>query len=296
MPANSLRLFFVVFFLLTISTISKAQIRFYGNNHLEYSHNESDDVKQQSENRRNFFENWTEGYLQYKHWRLGLRLEMHNPPQIFAPDQSRRKANIEHRFLEYDTGNLNIRVGHFYDLFGRGLVLRFYENRQLRYDTRIDGIRLNYLHQKFDMKLMSGQPINRENERQNVFQAGELKLKPFKQFHIGGSFLTTHPDSKKRVNWGSLFSEINFKYGGFYGEYAKEDNPNAVEEGDALYLNSNIFLGPFSLLIEYKDYNQFEQFEGAFFNNPPLVAREHLYTLLNRHQLLFRMPMMKRGF
>ncbi|NIW80681.1 MAG: hypothetical protein GWN16_15005, partial [Calditrichae bacterium] len=252
----------------------------------EYSHNESQDVKEKAGDRRDFFENWTEAYLTYKNFRLGLRFESHSPPQVFALNQEVRNR-LEHRFLEYSTGNINARIGTFYNLYGRGLVTRFYENRILRYDTRIDGAKFDYFHSKFDLKLMVGEPINRLNERQALIQAGELRLKPFRKFHLGGTVLTTRPDGMDdRLNWGSIFSEINFKYGNLYGEYAREDYPSGVNTGDAIYLSGNFYLGAFSLLSEYKDYNDFDQVEGVTFNNPPLVGQEHLYTLLNRHQLV----------
>jgi hypothetical protein len=272
--------------LLTLSSLTPAQMRFSGNSHLEYSRNGSDDVKLQTAGRRDFFDNWTEGNWDYRRWRLSLRLEMHNAPPIYAPDQSITRATLAHRFVEYNAGNFSLHAGNFYGLFGRGLTLRFYENRPLRHDNRIDGFKLEYLHTKLDLKAIAGQPINRENQRQKFFQAAELKLKPFKPFHFGGTFVTTRPASQARASWGSLFSEINVKFGSLYVEYAGEDNPRAAQNGGAFYLNSNLFVGAFSLLTEWKDYDRFEQFEGAFFNNPPLVAAEHLYTLLNRRQLI----------
>jgi len=278
-------LFVACILLLTFSP-APAQIRFSGTNHSEYSRNGSDDVQRQTAARRNFFDDWTEGNWDYRRWRLSLRLEMHNAPPVYAPDQSIIPATLAHRFLEYNTGHFSLRAGNFYSLFGRGLTLRFYENRSLRHDNRLDGFKIEYLHARLDLKAIAAQPINRENQRQDFFHAAELKLKPFKPLHFGGALVSTRPAAQTRVNWGSLFSEINVKFGSLYAEYAREDNPLPSKNGDALYLNSNVFAGAFSLLTEFKDYDRFEQFEGAFFNNPPLVAREHLYTLLNRRQLI----------
>ncbi len=275
----------ILIFLLPVAAV-RAQVQFSGNNQLEYAHNASADVKLQSPARRDFFENWAEGNLRYRKFRLGMRLEMHNAPQIYAPDQSIRRVDFAQRFLEYDSGTLRVRAGHNYMLLGRGLTLRFFENRQLRYDTRLDGLTLTYRHTHFDLTLLSGQPINLENERQQIFHAGEWRVKPFKKFHAGATAVTTHPKGSPRVSWGSLFSEINLKRGSLYLEYAREDDPGETKSGEALYLNANALLGAFSLTAEYKNYDRFEQFEGAYFNNPPLVAREHLYTLLNRHQLV----------
>jgi hypothetical protein len=279
------RVFLWISLFMILPAVAFAQLKVFGNNHLEYAYNESEDVVKQTD-RRHFFENWAEGYLQYKYFRLGLRFEIHNAPQIFAFDQTITHFDLTQRFIEYDTGNLDVRLGNFYSLFGRGLVLRLFENRQLRYNTMTDGVKLDFLHDRVDIKVLTGQPINRVNERQKIFQAGELRVKPIQQFHLGGSAVTTRPDNKERVSWGSVFSDINVPYGSLYAEYAREDNPNAANEGKALYLNANLFLGAFSLVGEYKDYDHFRQFEGVLFNNPPLVAKEHLFTLLNRHQLV----------
>lgn len=276
----------IIFCLLGNFSVVAAQIRFSGNMHNEYSRNGSDDVKRQTAGRRNFFDNWTEGNWDFRRWRLSLRLEMHNAPPVYAPDQSIISATLGHRFLEYNAGHFNLHVGNFYGLLGRGLTLRFYENRPLRHDNRLDGFKLEYFRARLDFKALAAQPINRENQRQDFFQAAELKLKPFQPFHFGGTVVSTRPAEQRRINWGSFFSELNVKFGSLYVEYASEDNPLAAQDGEALYLNSNLFIGPFSLAAEFKDYDRFEQFEGAFFNNPPLVAREHLYALLNRRQLI----------
>ncbi|RMF55269.1 MAG: hypothetical protein D6748_15470, partial [Calditrichaeota bacterium] len=88
------------------------------------------------------------------------------------------------------------------------------------------------------------------------------------------------------VRWGSLLGEINHRLGSLYLEYAERWNPDNKKMGDALFISNNIFLGAFSFLLEFKDYDAFDISEAVTYNNPPLVAQEHLFTLLNRHQLV----------
>ena len=62
-----------------------------------------------------------------------------------APSEEGDRSNeIKHRYFEFDTAGFNIRAGHFYGLFGRGLVFNSYEDRNVRVDTRLDGLKASY--------------------------------------------------------------------------------------------------------------------------------------------------------
>ena len=261
------------------------QIQFYGNNFLEYSFDSEIDTS--------YFENWTDISLGYKNWRIGVRYEFHLPPQAYSQDSVGQ--GISQRFLEYQAKDLAFTVGNFYSLFGRGLVLRSFENRMLRWDTNIDGVKFDYYHDKLDFQIIGGRPRDRRGRRREVLQGGTLNLKPWHILYFGGSFVTSRLESKGKVHWGSAFGGVNFNWGSFYGEYALKDYPSSHPTGDALYLTGNGFYGPFTALVEYKDYDQFDLTERTVnkdpsseltYNNPPAVYREHLYTLMNRHQLV----------
>ena len=51
---------------------------------------------------------------------------------------------IPYRFFTYAGEKLTFTVGHFYEQFGNGIILRTYEERGLGYDNVIDGIRVIY--------------------------------------------------------------------------------------------------------------------------------------------------------
>lgn len=268
-------LFLIFLFSIIFPDAGNCQLRHLGNNYLEYSIDREHDSR--------YFEDWTEFSLSYQNWRLGVQYEIHLPPQPFSQDTSGQ--GIYQRYLEYRTGDLNVRVGNFYSILGRGLVLRSFDERIIRWDTNIDGIKFDYYHPLFDVKLLGGRPRDRTGIRHNVFQAAELRIKPISQFHFGGSFLVTEFNTIGEVSWGSVFSEINHPYGDLYVEYATKNFPEEYPEGHALYASSNFFIGALSLLGEYKDYDHFKLEEGVTYNNPPTAVREHLYTLLNRIQL-----------
>ncbi len=269
----------ILFILFLLLTSLNAQVQVSGNNYLEYSTNNEKDTTA--------FENWAEAQVTYlQKYRVGLRYEIHQPPQTFSFDTSGH--GIYQRYAEYRGGSINVRAGNFYALLGRGLVLRSYENRTLRWDTNIDGVKLDAHHSLIDIKLLAGRPRDRSGVRHRALTAGEITLKPLRLIHFGATYLSTHLPSVQngRVNWGSLYTEVNHKFGSLYGEYARKDVPGVSDAGDAVYLNGNLFIGALSLQVELKDYDRFDVTEGVTYNNPPLVAQEHLFTLLNRHQLV----------
>ncbi|MCB0290165.1 MAG: hypothetical protein KDH97_07890 [Calditrichaeota bacterium] len=266
-----------------------------GNTYLEFALSDT--------SKSRFTESWTDLFLTRGNFRAGFRLGVHEPPVSFASQNS--VSGLEHRFLEYRKGGFLARVGNFYSLFGRGLILRSFENRTLRWDGNIDGVKLEYRHRYADGQLIYGQPrksrlspqeIDRKDprpggERLPALTGGELKLKPDRRIGLGGAYL--YSDSLENIKDGvhrwSVFSELNFDYANIYGEYAGVDgaggNTNTVEGGRGLYFSANLFLGDFTLLGEYRQYDSLA-FDGGLTNNPPTVIQEHLYTLLNRRQLI----------
>jgi hypothetical protein len=261
-----------------------SQIQLYGNGHLEYSLD--------TENDKNYFEDWTDVYLAYDKWRLGARYEFHLPPHPFSRDSIGQ--GLSQRFLEYRKGDLYLLIGNSYSIFGKGVVLRLFDNRALRWDSNLDGIQITYFHSKFDLQLIGGRPRDRRGQRREPLQGGSFSLSPTGKFSFGGNYLTTDLNSKGRSNWGSAFFEVNVEWGSFYGEGAFSDFPKTDPKGKALYAMGNVFYGPFTALVEYKNYDQFDLTERIAvnnipsemtYNNPPAVTREHLYTLMNRHQL-----------
>ncbi len=264
----------ILAFVLALAGVAFSQIKFEGNSYLEFSSDR--------ETHREYFEDWTDIYLSRGNWRLGLRYELHLPPQLYSQDTTGQ--GISQRFLEYRKGNLTMTLGNFYSLFGRGLVLRSFENRTLRWDTNIDGARFEYHQQYLDFTLLGGRPRDRSGRRHEVLQGAEVKLKPVSLIQVGGTFLNTRLKTKGRLSWGSVFGRLDLDWGNFYAERAFKDFPDTYPEGKAYYLMGNIFVGPVTLLAEYRDYDQFDLTEALTYNNPPSVVREHLYTLLNRHQ------------
>jgi len=171
---------FILFFQLPMVD-SFSQLTYQGNNYLEWSIDR--------ENDKQYFEDWAEFFLGYKDFRAGLRFEAHEPPQPYSPDTT--GYGIAQRFLEYRKSYFTATLGNYYTLFGRGLVLRSFENRMIRWDTNIDGGKIDFNHPLLDAEVIAGRPRDRSGRRQEWLEGGYLKFKPISLLDIGGTFVTT---------------------------------------------------------------------------------------------------------
>ncbi len=290
-------------FFLTLATCLPAQtpllpgnIEVSGNTHFEWAVSDT--------NVSRYFENWSDLFLSKGGFRLGLRFEVHEPPASFASQDT--VTGFAHRYLEFRKGGLYLRGGNFYSLLGLGLVLRTFENRTLRWDSNIDGLKVEFRHSFVDLQGIYGKPRKTrleitELENKNpasmgirlpALAGGEVKLKPLSQFAFGGTYVNTGANASdvtdEHSQRGSLFGELNLKPGSLYAEYAKSDYPDASlfgVNGEAFYASANFFWGALSLSGEYKYYENFAIDDGLL-NNPPTAIKEHLFTLMNRHQLI----------
>jgi hypothetical protein len=73
----------------------------------------------------------------------------HFSQTIPDPSVSRGKdkyADIAYKYFSVDVGDveegINITAGNFYKLFGRGLILKSYEDRNIRIDNNLLGVKV----------------------------------------------------------------------------------------------------------------------------------------------------------
>lgn len=258
-----------------------AQINWSGRQYTEYAVDQKHD--------RRFFENWTDVVMQYEPWKIGLRYEIHTPPQLFS--QQKAGQGIYQRFIEYRLGGLTMTAGNFYTMLGRGLTLRSFENRMLRWDNNIDGLKVDYRHRYTDIRLFGGRMRDLPGDRHESMQGADVRLKPWSQWQPGATLLVTQLPGRGDLTAVSGYMQFNFKNWKSYAEVALMDHPDdrsafQYHHRHAVYASANWFIHSLSLSAEIKHYERFYLQEGAILNNPPAVVREHLFTLMNRHQLV----------
>jgi hypothetical protein len=264
-------------------------------NQLEYSFN--------IENKIEILENWLNVDYNKNIFSAGLRFEVFQPNDP-DPSISRGKvkyADIAYKYIGVDIGDveegLNITVGNFYELFGRGLVLKSYEDRNIRIDNNLLGVKVEGNYKGFTLTALSGSAANINNERQDILHAVDFQYNGFDFIKLGTTFASNLPaiDGIARTTLASMRMQPSIWNFDGYAEYGVKSNKDIQSQifnddewkiGEAFYGSLNFYYDVFSIVGEYKYYDNyaFTSSDGTiFYNTPPSLRKEYTYVLLNRH-------------
>ena len=248
-------------------------------------------------------------------FRAGLRSE-----NFTASESGRNYGEIIQRYVHYRRGPFEVAAGHFYTIFGNGLLLHAFElpgvvteergsRRRYQITRDLDGVQLRYRLANAEFLFLRGTPVDSHlppglegvDRRRGKVQGGGIiwHLGPHLETGLGllqfkaGNLDDLGADLYARLRLAPLLERLSLSqlYGELYGEYAQRDAQwdrwFSLDRDlpRALYLSSTWTLGTWGLSLEYKDY---EDFLIANANNPPPLIREHEAFLLNRitHDLL----------
>jgi len=264
-------------------------------NQLEYSY----DVDAENE----IMENWFNLDYTYGIFSTGLRFDIFQPndPNAAVSRGKDRFAEINYKYLKATIGNkkrgMDITIGNFYELFGRGMILKSYEDRSIRIDNNLLGVNVSGQFDGLKLTGLTGMAENFAAERKDILHAFDMEYKFSKNLKTGGTFAVNRPDNNtiSPTRMAGLRVQPSFWNFDFYGEYGMKFNDDisnnffAGEEkhvGEGIYANMNFYLGGFGLTTEYKKYDNFaftSNDQTISYNTPPAVKRDQQYLLLNRH-------------
>ena len=263
-------------------------------NQLEYSYNFDGDY--------DIFENWLN--LDYSHsiFSAGLRLDVFEPndPDPSISRGKERYAEIDYKYIQANIGNkregLEVIGGNYYTLFGRGMVLKSYEDRAIRVDNNLLGVKVTGKYAGFVITGLSGMAANFRNERKDILHSVDLEYRNWKFLKLGATVASNLPlDDIARTTMASVRILPSFWNIDMYAEYTAKFNEDILQNdlsgsgsivGEGFYGNLNFYFGTLSLLAEYKYYDNFafySQDGTIFYNTPPSVRLEYTYILPNRH-------------
>gem|GEM_PF-5270015 len=232
-----------------------------------------------------YVESWNSVQLSYGRWNGGLQLESHEPAYPYSYDP--RGTGIFQRNVSYYGDSFQLTAGHFYSMFGMGLIFRSYENRTLRLDSNLDGVKLELQRGPLEAVLLAGKPRDRAGERLPLLGGGQLKSSLGSTGQLGAAWLQSEDLDANALLRGTVFSSLYLNRLSIYTELAlREKDALSGEAGQALYGSVDLFAGNFTFHGEFKDYRHFLLAQSSLyeFNAAPGAVREHLFTLLNRHQ------------
>jgi hypothetical protein len=225
---------------------------------------------------RSFFEDRLRLNIAYGDLSFGGRFLYFRPSAVdqrFFHVQS--ETGLDKRYIDAKVDPLSMRVGTFADVFDYGLTLSLFEDRDLFFDSELDGVRFSLAKGPVSFTGLKG----RSRARPGFLVAEEGvtgvhgEVVPKRGWKIGASYV--HLDSSgyseaflPGVSGSALVGPVHLG-----GEYAwkETDVGRKTVHGHAGYLETVISVERYTLLLNYKDY----QYRGwTPFQNPPLVSRE----------------------
>ena len=117
-------------------------------------------------------------------------------------------TGIGYRYLSWNSDNLGVTIGNFYDQFGSGMIFRAYEERQLGIDNSLDGIRINYKPLKgVNLKGMIGKQRHRFDD--GLINGNGIVRAIDGELNINELFDSTNNWNLKTILGGSFVSKFN---------------------------------------------------------------------------------------
>lgn len=253
--------------------------------------------------KRAIFEDWLNIDYRYENFSAGIRYETFQPNDP-SPAISRGKENYSDIAFKYFTvnfgskkTNIEITAGNYYAMIGRGMILKSYEDRNLRLDNNLLGMLVKVNYANFRMTALTGTAANSENERKDFLYLADVEFRGLKWLKAGATFASNKPDYDQaaRTDVGALRLQTSFEGFDAYVEYGLKKNAdiqnrifNSTESfiGKGIYASASYYLGDYSLTGEYKLYDNFgfkSNDQTVNYNQPPSTRKDYTYQLFNRH-------------
>ncbi|MBK6766986.1 MAG: hypothetical protein IPG71_11995 [bacterium] len=255
-------------------------IEFDGSNQLRFDNGREVDTRRAGREypdntiARRFVENRLRIDLFSGNFHLGGRYLYFRPSeadfdQFRLSDQNR----FDKRFFEGTLNPFQFRFGHFSDLWGSGLAFSSFENRDLYFDTELDGARVQVNAGSIKLIGLSGTMSDQSIVPQTRATAARVELSPGQGRQIGFSYvyhdsLVNPETSVAGIDWNLTRGVLNI-----YGERAWNEVilQGGNGAGHATLVGTSLSLSGWSLLTEYADY---DYRRATPMQNPPTLHRE----------------------
>jgi hypothetical protein len=251
-----------------------------GSNVLRYDEGPEVDIRLQEADypnntvARHFFEDRMRLDVYRGNLRVGARFLYFRPSTEDAlKDGLLAESRIDKRYLEATLAPFKIRAGNFSDVWGSGLAFSSFENRDIYFDSELDGARVELDAEPFFVTVLRGttqpgrlvQQADVTAARFNPRFGGESVA--FNYVRVdSGAYPETHVAS---VDWRLTGGPVTL-----YGERAWNRTLPTVSSrnsGHATYAGGILSKWGYSWLLEYKDYD----YKAVTpFQNPAVVYRD----------------------
>ncbi len=238
----------------------------------------------------------------YKNFLFGFRYQVVEPSNVSLYE---RREGFYRRYIEYDSRRFGIRAGNYYVTFGRGLLLRAYEDDLAYLDRDIDGVKIRGSTDWGDITLVTGRPRNTEfhqlayaviNDTTDIIRGADLSLHPLPFFSAGASYVLLVAE-KEQFDTSAVFFKRTEVYGtnvslnianvDIYGEIAKKwgwdpnladpqipFNSGGIGQGYGIYGSASLSFPGYGITVQFADYDSLGLGEEMYrYNSPPILNR-----------------------
>lgn len=271
--------FLTCFLLTSIAFAQLEDIEFDGSNQLRFDNGREVDSRRAGlthpENTiaRRFIENRLRLDIFSGNFRLGGRYLYFKPSEADI-DQFRLEDEnrFDKRYFEATIAPFKMRFGHFSDLWASGLTMSLFENRDLYFDSELDGVRAQVEAGSIKLIGLSGKTEDGPLVPMTKTTAGRIELSPGKE-HLGFSYAYHDSGSNPEMSVAGLDWNFTRSIVNVYGERAWNETilQGGNSPGHATFVGMTMSKWGWSLLAEYADYNY-----GRVtpIQNPPTTHRE----------------------
>lgn len=244
---------------------------------------------------------------------MGVRYENFANPML-GYDPKMKGSGFPYRFIEYQSSNLTLTAGSFYEQFGSGLTLRSYEERTLGLDNAIEGLRIKgQPHRSLLFKALIGQQrmfftrsdglIRGADAEFHLNELNDSLLSFPLDIRLGGSVVSRYQPDKdpiyklpENVLVWSIRNTFGYKNISWSNEFAyKYNDPNA--SNNYIYKDGMVLLSTFTyarkglgFLLAFKqtdnmDFRSDRTLTGLVgtINYIPALSRIHAYSLSGKY-------------
>lgn len=258
--------------------------RIYGQLTTEFELNQADDRDDYTK-----FKQIASFNIEWSKITIGVQaqfIDYSDPELVDRLDLDRLLEGFELRryYIDYQGDHVSGRLGTFFSSFGRGLSLYVQKNDALGLDEPFHGGLTKIRLKHFDVTVLGGRvtepQLQAQYEREfddELYGGRVLARLPFNTY-FGGSAVSAKLDRFFPVGtdevdlWSieaggtSLFGVLDIA--GEWSEIDKTEGPRE-KEGYGRYFSAVAYIGPVSVLAEYKDYYNF----AYRYNEPPSAGR-----------------------
>ncbi len=211
---------------------------------------------------------------------------------LYEPSRPKNPLRLLGGSFAYRTPSIELTLGDFYSLFGRGLCLRSYYDENFRYDKRLFGFLAWGEFKGQEIRILSARPQNiifrentysLENDTTDLLRGVEFSSSLIPYLELSGRYVRLN---KEKDLTPQAFTEIfgpglllNYKSLEFYYEYAHKLQTREIvggrKKGKGHYLTLSFSSALFGILLEYEDYDSIDLGGTGFrYNDPPTPIKK----------------------